>query len=121
MNKHYYSFIGLLASIIVSAQIGINTISPQATLQVKESDAENLGVQRQTDPVAQRPNQSVQATPTHSQLAYACLDCQAEPILNRQRSRPTNGSRFADGSPPQPGSAWQSRHAYANCECIGVA
>lgn len=42
MNKHYYSFIGLLASIVVSAQIGINTTTPQATLQVKESDVATL-------------------------------------------------------------------------------
>lgn len=38
MNKHYYSFIGLLASIAMSAQIGINVKDPQATLQVKESE-----------------------------------------------------------------------------------
>lgn len=38
MNKHYYSFIGLLSSIIVTAQIGINVKDPQATFHVKESE-----------------------------------------------------------------------------------
>lgn len=38
MNKNYYAFIGLLSSIIVTAQIGINVKDPQASLQVKESD-----------------------------------------------------------------------------------
>lgn len=38
MNKHYYSFIGLFSAIIVTAQVGINTVDPYASLHVKESE-----------------------------------------------------------------------------------
>lgn len=37
MNKTYYSFIGLLSTIAVSAQVGINTKDPRASFHVKES------------------------------------------------------------------------------------
>ncbi len=37
MNKTYYTLIGLLTTITLSAQVGINTPEPKATLHVKES------------------------------------------------------------------------------------
>ncbi|WP_326983340.1 hypothetical protein VUJ46_01985 [Chryseobacterium sp. MYb264] len=37
MNKTYFVFVGLLTSAALTAQVGINTPNPQATLHVKES------------------------------------------------------------------------------------